>query len=187
MPPRSKITQLPKSVREWIEKQIIEQDFSGYDLLAEMIRSEGVDVSKSGLQRHGAMIEKRLAAVKASTEVAERIANAAPDDQDNRSAAVMSLLQSGFLEAIVKMQDAEQESSDPVKYLRMLNGAAVAMAQLTNASVGQKRWMIEMRNKLKAAADDVAATAKKAGLDDSAIDVIKRRILGIAESSKPSA
>jgi len=58
--------------------------------------------------------------------------------------------------------------------------AAKAVAELTRATVSQKKWQSEVREKANAAADAVEAIAKKGGLSAEALDTIRRGILGIA-------
>jgi len=68
---------------------------------------------------------------------------------------------------------------DPEKPMNIAS-AAKAVAELTRATVSQKKWQSEVREKASAAADAVEAIAKKGGLSAEALDTIRRGILGIA-------
>ena len=53
MPPRSKVASLPKSVKTWFDKALVENNFSDYEALAEELASRGFSISKSALHRYG--------------------------------------------------------------------------------------------------------------------------------------
>lgn len=180
MPKRSKIATLPAEVRKYLDRTLIEGNFSGYEALAADMAKRGYTLGKSSIHRYGANLERRLAAIKASTEAATMIMEAAPDDQDARSGAVISLVQTEIFDTIIKLQEASAEDADPEKRVKLLSAAAKNIATLTRASVAQKRWMIEMRDKVKAVADRVARLAKKGGFSAKTADDIRREILGIA-------
>lgn len=67
---RSSIDGLPDDVRRWLERALAESNFSGYQALEEILRTKGYQISKSAIHRHGQKIERRFAAIKASTEAA---------------------------------------------------------------------------------------------------------------------
>lgn len=178
MPKRSKIATLPAEVRKYLDRTLIEGNFSGYAALEADMAKRGYVIGKSSIHRYGAILERRLAAIKASTEAAVMIMDAAPDDQDARSGAVISLVQTEIFDTIMKLQEATD--ADPEKRVKLLSAAAKNIATLTRASVAQKRWMIEIRDKLKVVADRVARMAKKGGFSAKTADDIRREILGIA-------
>jgi hypothetical protein len=90
---QSSITTLPEEVRRWLERALTEQNFSGYEALEAMMREKGFAISKSAIHRYGQKIERRFAAIKASTEAARMLTEGAADDQDARSEAVIALVQ----------------------------------------------------------------------------------------------
>jgi len=53
------------------------------------------------------------------------------------------------------------------------------VARLSNATVKQKQWATEVREKATTAADAVEKIAKKGGLSPAAVKEIRSRILGI--------
>jgi hypothetical protein len=178
MPKRSKIATLPADIRKYLDRTLIEGNFSGYEALEADLAARGFTIGKSSIHRYGANLERRLAAIKASTEAAVMIMDAAPDDQDARSGAIVSLVQTELFDTIMKLQEAVD--ADPAARVKLLSAAAKNIATLTRASVGLKKWQVEMRDKAKSAADAVAKIAKKGGLTAGSIDSIRREILGIA-------
>ena len=176
---RSKITQLPDDVRRKLDSELVKRGFSGYDALETWLAGLGISIGKSSIHRYGANLERKLSAIKASTEAARLISEAAPDDANLRAGAGMAILETEIFEMLVGLQDAEIED-DPVKRAKILSSLAGNYAKLTRASVHQKRHEIEIRAKAQATADKVARLAKKGGLSGATVDSIKREILGIA-------
>lgn len=181
MAKRSKISGFPPEVRAWLDQALADGNFSDYEALEAELAKRGYAIGKSSIHRYGQQLERKLAAVKASTEAARAIAQAAPDDADLRSAAVMSLVQTDTFNVLVALQEAE--GADPVSRLKLLAKAAEAIAKLSRASVNQKKWEVEVNVKVKAAADAAAKIARRGGLTAEAVNNIRREILGIAEQS----
>lgn len=183
---RSKIAQLPPELKEWLDDALVRSNFSKYEQLAAELKARGAelglaaDASKSGLHRYGSNLEKRLAAIKASTEAAALIAKSAPDDADQRSAAVISLVQTEVFDILVQLQEANDET--PAKRMKLLSAVAGNIAKLSRASVNQKKHELEVREKVTAAADAAARIGKKGGLSKNAVDEIRREILGISNA-----
>ncbi len=176
---RSKVSQLPDEVRRKLDAELVKRGFSGYDALETWLHKLGIEISKSSIHRYGKNLERKLSAIKASTEAARLIAAEAPDDAGMREGAVMSMLSTEIFEMLVGLQEAEDEE-DPVQRAKVLSSLAKNIAALTRASVHQKRHELEIRAKTQAAADKVARLAKKGGLSGNTVETIKREILGIA-------
>lgn len=179
MPRRSKIGGLPQEVRSWLDKSLAEGNFAGYELLEEELKARGYSIGKSSIHRYGQKLERRLAAIKASTQAAAAIAEAAPDEADNRSNAIISLVQTEIFDALLTMQEAE-ETTDPSERVAILGKAAKNIATLTRASVTRNKWAAEVREKAQAAAQAVASKARKGGLSEEVIRQIEEEVLGIA-------
>lgn len=176
---RSKVLALPAEVRAWLDQALAEGNFSGYEALEAELAQRGIAIGKSSLHRYGQQLEKKLAAVKASTEAARAIAAAAPDDADQRSAAVMSLVQTETFNVLVSLQEAEE--AKPEARLKLLAKAAESIAKLSRASVNQKKWEAEVNVKITAAADAATKIARRGGLTAEAVSSIRREILGISK------
>lgn len=177
---RNSVTQLPKAVREWLDNALIEGNFSGYQMLEEALKQHGCSVSKSAIHRYGQKIERRFAAIKASTEAARLLTEGAADDQDARSEAVIALVQTELFETLVNLQEATDEDVDPGERVKLLSTAAKNIATLSRASVNLKRFQSEVRGKVEAAAASVEKIAKKGGLSAESVEQLRREILGIA-------
>lgn len=134
MPIRGKIEGLPDEVRHWLERALTESNFSGYEALESMLAERGFSISKSAIHRYGQKIERRFAAIKASTEAARILTEGAADDQDARSEAVIALVQTEMFESIVNLQEAEDEDLDPADRIALLSKAAKNIATLARAS-----------------------------------------------------
>jgi len=53
------------------------------------------------------------------------------------------------------------------------------VAKLNKTAILQKKWISDMREKARAAADDVVKVAKAGGLSAEKAEEIRRKILGI--------
>jgi hypothetical protein len=181
---QSAIDALSPPDREWLNRQFMDKGFCGYEEIAALLAERGYSVGKSSIHRYGQKLERKLAAVQASTHAAMLIAEAAPDDADQRSNAVLSLIQTEIFNALVDFQEATDTDSEdvmsPADRLTLLAKAGKGIADLSKASVNQKKWQIEIREKTEKAAEAVASIVKKGGLSQAASDEIKRQILGIA-------
>ncbi|MBC3813091.1 DUF3486 family protein [Undibacterium aquatile] len=177
---RNSVEQLPKPVRDWLDNSLVAGNFSGYQALEDALRERGCTVSKSAIHRYGQKIERRFAAIKASTEAARMLTEGAADDQDARSEAVIALVQTELFESIVNLQEASDEDIDPTERIALLSSAAKNIATLSRASVNLKKFQNEVRSKVEAAAAAVDKVVKNGGLSDDAADAIRRQILGIA-------
>lgn len=178
MAKRSKISTLPAEVRAWLDKALAEGNFSGYEQLEKLLTERGFTIGKSSIHRYGQQLEQKLAAVKASTEAARAVAEAAPDDADLRSAAVMSLVQTDIFNVMVMLQ--EVETAEPEERLKLMAKAAKAIAELSRAAVNQKKWETTVRDRVKSAADAAEKIARKGGLSASSVAELRKSILGIA-------
>ena len=176
----SSIDKLPKAVKEWLDRSLMDNNFSGYTALEDALRERGCTISKSAIHRYGQKIERRFAAIKASTEAARMLTEGASDDQDARSEAVIALVQTELFESIVNLQEAGDEDIVPAKRIGLLSSAAKNIATLARASVNQKKFRLEVQTRAEAAASAVEKIASKGGLSGDAVDAIRREILGVA-------
>ncbi|MFA5826160.1 MAG: DUF3486 family protein [Gallionellaceae bacterium] len=170
MPPRSKIQQLPDKVKQWLDQSLIEGNFSGYELLEKELAKHGFQIGKSSINRYGQEFEQRLHALKLATEQAKAISESIPDDAGAMNDALIRLVQQKAFDALLKMEEGA-----PLKEMGLM------VSRLSNATVKQKQWALQVQAKAVAAADAVKDIAKKGGASDEAIAIIVNRILGIAE------
>lgn len=177
---QSAIDALSPEDKEWLNRQFLDKGFCGYEEIAALLAERGYNVSKSSVHRYGQKLESKLEAVQASTQAAILIAQAAPDDADQRSQAMLSMVQTEFFNALVALQEVNNEDNSPEDRIALLGKASKGIAEIAKASVNQKKWSLEVLEKAQKAAEAVASIVKKGGLSQAAADEIKRQILGIA-------
>lgn len=178
MPPPSKIDLLPEEVRRELEEKIISNGFGGYVALSEWLAERGFEIGKSTLGVHGKKLERHIAAVKASTQAALALEEAARDDSDARSNAIYAQFQSGIFDALMALDEAEDEA-DPVKKLALLTKAGKDFAAIGRGNLARQRWAAEVRAKLDAARQDVRRIAADAGVPDDVQAAIDARLMGV--------
>lgn len=178
MPRPSAIDSMSPEQRSALDQEIIRRNFANYDGLVEWLATKDLEISRSSAHRYGSKLKRKLEAVRNSTEAARLIAEAAPDDEDLRSAAVISLVQSELFDVMVTLQDLDE--AEPAERVGLLKEAAKSVLDMTRASVLQKKWQEDIKAKLAKTADSVADKAKRGGLSIEAAESIRREILGVA-------
>ena len=171
MPPRSKVELLPDDVRAELDRKLVASSFSDYEELAAWLTDRGYAIGKSAVGVYGQKMERRLRAIRASTEAARLIAEAAPDEQDDRSNAIISMVQTELFDGLVALQDAD-EVEDPAERVLLMGKLAKNIATLTRASVARNKWAREVRQQIDAA----LAAMKKEGFDADTIDELQGRV-----------
>ena len=175
----SSIDQLKPEDRQMLDRWLMDKGFCGYEEIANKLAELGYSISKSSVHRHGQKLEQKLSAVQASTQAAIMIADAAPDDSDMRSAAVLSLVQTEIFNALVELQEANSEETSAADRIMLMAKAGKGIAEIAKASVNQKKWESEVRDKVEKAAKAVEAIAKKGGMSKDIVNEVKKEILGI--------
>lgn len=166
MPLRSKVDLLPDAVREDLEHRLIKGGFSGYRELAQWLTDQGFEISKSSLHSWGQDFEDRVGALKRITAQARAIVAESPDDDGAVNEALIRLTQERVFSL---MMDLELDLG-PTQLAKVTK----AVADLSRASVSQKRLMAEVR---KRDSDNLDA-AVAAGEIDADAAARARRIMG---------
>lgn len=172
MPPRSKVEGLPKAVKEWLDRALVDGNFAGYEALAAELKSRGHDISKTAVHRYGQAFEERMKMLKVSTEQARAVIEASPDDEDTINQAMMRVTQEKAFQLMMAME-VDPETVDFAKITR-------AIADLARSSTTVKDYARKVKAKAAEAAAEVGDTLKGAGLSNEAVEAIKQRILGVA-------
>ena len=170
MPPRTKVEALPAEVKAWLDKALVEGNFSGYEQLEDELKARGHTIGKSSLHRYGSAFEQKLASLKMASEQAKAVVTAAPDEEGAVNEALMRLVQEHLFRLLMSEEGGDID----------LPKVARAVAELGKAAVVQKKWQAEVRAKAEAAASQVEKIAKKGGLDAATVAEIRREILGVA-------
>jgi hypothetical protein len=176
VPPPPRVTRLPEGVRDELESRLIKSGFSDYHALSAWLEERGYEIGKSALHSYGQGLKRKLAAIRASTEAARLIAQAAPDEEDRRSEAVMSLVQSEMFDILVNLQEAED--APPEERVKLLSTAARAIADLSRASISQKKHAAAVTAKLDALMSE--AQTGQTGLDMATLQRIRSEVYGLA-------
>lgn len=183
---KSKLSQLAPEVKAHIESRLAEGRMTLDQLIADLRArfpeqaQAGELPSRSGIGRYGQKLQRRMEAIRASTDAAKLIRESAGDDEDARSEALTALVQTELFEAILMLQEADDET-DPGDRVAMLSAAAKNIATLTRSSVVLKKYQAEVRERAQEAAANVEKIAKKGGLSADTVEQLRREILGIAK------
>lgn len=182
MPAPSAIDNLDPDQRQALERELIRRNFKDYAGLVAWAAEYGLEISRSSAHRYGQKIQRKLNAVKASTDAARLIAEAAPDDADLRSAAVISMVQSELFEVLLNLQEAEA-TDDPQQRVELMAKAARGVADLSRASVGQKKWQQQVAVKFGAKLDqlEAKAAAGPGKLDAATLRAVRQEVYGLFE------
>lgn len=184
---KSSIRRLPDDVRVYIETHLADGRLTLDELIADLREkfpaadAAGDLPSRSAIHRYGQKLDRRLAAIRASTEAARILTDAAADDQDSRSEAVIALVQTEMFDSIMDLQSASEDDIPTADRIDLLSKAAKNIATLARASVNQKRFRLEIQAKTEAAAANVEKIAKRGGLSADAVQQLRSEILGIAK------
>jgi exonuclease VII large subunit len=165
---KSRISRLPPKVKAHIEALLGAGELTLDELIADLQASfpseahAGDLPSRSALHRYGQKLERRLSAIRASTEAAKLIQAQAGDDKDARSEALTALVQTELFEAILALQEADDPDADPGERVGMLSAAAKNIATLTRSSINLK----EFQAKVEDAARKKLLEEQRAKLDE---------------------
>lgn len=183
---KSKLSRLPTEVQAYIESKLREGRLTLDELIADLhlrFPAQAQDGSlprRATVHRYRQDIEEQLAAVRDSTQAATMFYDAFPDHEDKRSAAVISMIQTQFFDAMVQMKKATADGVDPADRLVLLGKVSKSMASLVNSSVGLKQYQAKVLERTQEAVANVEKIAKKGGLSAEASAELRREILGIA-------
>lgn len=189
MAPKSSIDRLDPEIKAYIQAQLALGSLTLDKLITDLrekfpAAAQASELpSRSAIGRYGQKLERRLAAVRASTEAAKLIREHAGDDEDARSEALTALVQSEMFDAIVELQEASDESVDPGDRLAMLSKAARNIATLTRSSVNLKQFQAKVaaearKQALEEAAATAETTAKAQGLSAIGVAKLREAIMG---------
>jgi predicted transcriptional regulator len=171
MPARSKIHLLPEEIRAELERRLITSGFSNYDAIAKWLRDQEYDISRSAVHRFGQDFAAKCEAIREATERAKAIVATVGDDEGNMNEALIRLIQQLTFDILINKQDADIAA--------LLPKMGVMVAKISKASVDQKKWMADVRERARKTADDVMKVAKAGGMSESTAKEIRERILGI--------
>lgn len=180
---KSSISRLPDEIRAYLEGQLADGRLTLDELLEELraqFPAHQALPSRSAVQRYGQKLERRLSAIRASTEAAKIIRAQAGDELDARSEALTAMIQSELFESIMALQEASDEEMTPAERVGLLADAAKNIATLTRSSVTLKKFQSEAEERARKAllAEQEQRLAKERGRDGMS-EQLEQRIRGI--------
>lgn len=147
---KSTISRLPADVKSYIEGKLAEGRLTLDQLIGDLrarypeTAQAGDLPSRAAVHRYGQKLERRLSAIRASTEAAKIIQAQAGDNSDARSEALTALIQTELFEAILNLQETDDPDADPADRVGMLSTAAKNIATLTRSSVNLKQFQAKV-------------------------------------------
>jgi hypothetical protein len=172
MPSNSKVDELPEEVKNWLDENLVKNNFSAYVALSEELKSRGYDISKSSLGRYGKAFEDRIQAIKKQAEMYKILREQVGDDEGAMTDGIIRQAQYMIGEVLNKMGPMDLDDMDLPKLIR-------AIADLSRASVSQKKWMAEIKGRTKDAVAEVVKVAKAEGLSAEGVKTMRETIMGI--------
>ena len=192
---KSSIDRLDPEIKAYIQAMLASGGVTLDELIADLQQRypaaarSGSLPSRSAVGRYGQKLERRLSAIRASTEAARLIQQHAGDDKDARSEALTAMVQTELFEAILALQEADDpgevgERADPGERVALLSKAAKNIATLTRSSINLKEFQAKVeeatRKKLLAEQEaNLQEVAKAQGMDADQVDFWRRKFLGI--------
>lgn len=150
---KSSIDRLDPEIKAYLLAMIATGSMTLNELIADLqerfpaAAASGDLPSRSAVGRYGQKLERRLAAIRASTEAAKLIQAHAGDDKDARSEALTAMVQTELFEAILELQEADaegDEAADPGERVALLSKAAKNIATLTRSSINLKEFQTKV-------------------------------------------
>jgi hypothetical protein len=193
MPRVSKIATMPEEFRAWLRRALIDRGYGDIKAvcaeLNAMLKESGHEatVGKSAVGEEAKRLKELAENVRATTEAAASIAEAARDDGDVRSEALMATIQTDVWGALLEMRGASK-IADPAERMKTLTKVAKSIGEMSRARVNQSRWNQVVRERAKDVADKTAKALRKSGMPSALINDIRASILGIAaQQAAPAA
>ena len=166
MPQRSKVAQLPAGVRKELDRRLTGNGFSDYVALSEWLAEQGYAIGKSALHVHGSSLERRIEMLRTSTEQAQVLVAAAPDDEGAVADATLRMAQERLFELFMAT-----EEGDP----KLIVATGRALVEMARASTAIR---VERRKVRAEAAKDADKVMRRQGLSADATAAIRTAIEG---------
>ena len=115
---KSSIDRLDPEIKAYIQAMLASGSMTLDELIADLqgrfpaAATAGDLPSRSAVGRYGQKLERRLSAIRASTEAAKLIQQHAGDDKDARSEALTAMVQTELFEAILMLHEADEQGEN---------------------------------------------------------------------------
>ena len=197
MAPKSSIDRLDPEIKAYIQSMLALGSMTLDELIADLQEKfpasavAGELPSRSAVGRYGQKLNRRLAAIRASTEAAKIIQAHAGDDSDARSEALVAMVQTELFEAILALQEVDEQPPEGMtaeevaaNRVELLSKAAKNIATLTRGSINLKQFQaqVEERTRKAVLAEQEAklqTIAKQQGMGREQLDFWMKEFLGV--------
>lgn len=155
----SSVEVLPTEVKAWLDQELVRLGFRDYDGLAQSLKEQGHEISRSALGRYGKNFKEEQKALKQSIEMAKAFAEVVGDDGAAMNQTLTALAQQ---ELMTIVREGRYDDDD-IK----LPALVQSIAQLNRSDVNTRKFQIEQAARRKAlaeAADRVESAANERGL-----------------------
>lgn len=160
MPTPSTIDRLNDDDRAWLEKQLMEKNFSDYDGLMALLAERGLEISRSALGRFGKRYKEYVQNIRRSTDMAVMLSREVGDDANAVGDATMRMMQVELFEAIQNYDFSRLQEAKPHQLIS-------ALADLNRATVGQKKWMAEAKTAMEASKKALEGLVKQGPTEET--------------------
>ncbi len=155
------------------------------DEIVAALRELGAQASRSAVGRYVKSARDSMEKYRQAQEVAKVwVDKLEAEPQGDVARLLPEMLRTVAFQTLSTMGEGE-DAAGPQE-LMFLARALKDLSGATKANVEVALLLKRMREQAAAAATDVAKTAKKAGLSEATIDMIRARILGIPDAAKPA-
>lgn len=154
---KSSIDRLDPEIKAYIQAMLASGGVTLDELIADLqerypaAAKAGDLPSRSAVGRYGQKLERRLSAIRASTEAAKLIQQHAGDDKDARSEALTAMVQTELFEAILALQEIDEPPPEgtsaeeaAANRVELLSKAAKNIATLTRSSINIKEFQAKV-------------------------------------------
>ncbi|MEX0271197.1 DUF3486 family protein [Leptolyngbyaceae cyanobacterium UHCC 1019] len=176
---KSSYSRLPPEAQAGIDKILREGRFANYSELTDKVNGylaeQGFEVEfkRSTLHRHGQKLQEIIESVKQSHEAAVYVMEAFPEDQEKISQATIRLVQDRLFTLLLECGENQIGS-------RELSAIGRAVADITRANIGERKYQEGVRAKAETAASETAEILKAQGISEETAAQIRAKFLGIA-------
>ena len=182
MAPRSSVDLLPAAVLAELNARLVDKAFSDYLGLADWLRAEGYQISKTAVWRHGsdlqAKMEKSMGKARERMEIAKALRGASDDEK----AALMEATEMVAMDQLMDMFEAVA-NLDTGERMAAIPKLVRAIADLNRSAIGSAKWKREfeadIRKKTREeAANELTEELKNDGISAELEASIKRILIG---------
>ncbi|MGA0569635.1 phage protein Gp27 family protein [Variovorax sp. VNK109] len=178
----SSITQLDPRVKEAVDEAVRDGRLT-IDQIVRLIEEQGAEASRSAVGRYVKNARERMEDYRQAQQIATVWVNKLGKEPEGDIGRM--LLEMLRVVAFKSIGDMEAASPEDLMFLgKALKDIAGADKLVVDREVVVRKLIAAEAVKVAA---EVATTAKKAGLSDDTIDLIKKRILGVADAKPKGA